>query len=148
MAVKAVIDTNIWVSALLNPSGYPAKLLKAFIAGRFELVVSEPLLVELADVLNRPRIKIKYGLDEADISEFLQLLEEQSEHVFPPGTIAICRDPDDNAVIETAIVGKAFCIVSRDDDLKFDVAVAEYLSSLDITVLTIDRFLKLLENAG
>ena len=35
MAIKAVIDTNIWVSALLNPCGYPAQLRKAFEIGSF-----------------------------------------------------------------------------------------------------------------
>lgn len=54
MVIRAVIDTNIWVSALLNPSGYPAKLRKAFEEGRFEVVISEPILKEIADVLSRP----------------------------------------------------------------------------------------------
>jgi predicted nucleic acid-binding protein len=44
VGIKAVIDTNIWVSALLNPTGYPAKLRKAFEQGIFEVIVSEPIL--------------------------------------------------------------------------------------------------------
>ena len=57
MAIKAVIDTNIWISALLNPFGYPARIRKSFEKGVFQVVVSEPILEELADVLNRPRIR-------------------------------------------------------------------------------------------
>lgn len=67
MAVRAVIDTNIWVSSLLNPFGFPAKLRKSFEDGVFLAVISEPMLAELADVLSRPRIKGKYGISDADI---------------------------------------------------------------------------------
>ena len=70
MDVKAVIDTNIWVSALLNPTGYPARLRKAFEQGIFAVIVSEPLLEEIADVLSRPRIRDKYGITNADIQGF------------------------------------------------------------------------------
>ncbi|OGW17439.1 MAG: putative toxin-antitoxin system toxin component, PIN family [Nitrospinae bacterium RIFCSPLOWO2_12_FULL_45_22] len=59
MAVKAVIDTNIWVSSLLNPFGFPARLRKSFEQGDFHVVISEPMLQELAEVLTRPRIIIK-----------------------------------------------------------------------------------------
>jgi putative PIN family toxin of toxin-antitoxin system len=62
MAVKAVIDTNVWISALLNPHGLPAKLSKNFKRNLFRTVVSEPMLEELVEALNRPRIKDKYGI--------------------------------------------------------------------------------------
>ena len=79
MAIKAVIDTNIWVSALLNPFGFPAALRKSFAEGVFQCIISEPILLELAEVLNRPRIKDKYGLTVKDIQELLILIEERSE---------------------------------------------------------------------
>ena len=63
MVIKAVIDTNIWVSSLLNPFGFPAKLRKSFEEGMFHVAISEPMLEELSDVLNRPRIKDKYGIN-------------------------------------------------------------------------------------
>jgi len=44
MTVKAVIDTNIWVSALINPFGFPAKLRNAFERGLFQPVISEPMI--------------------------------------------------------------------------------------------------------
>ena len=66
MTVRAVIDTNIWVSALLHPSGFPATLRKSFEEGTFHSVISEPMLLELAEVLSRPRIKEKYAISEYD----------------------------------------------------------------------------------
>ena len=145
MPLRAVIDTNVWVSALLNPFGFPAKLLKNFVDGSFHAIISEPLIEEIADVLSRPRIMARYGISEHDIQELLILIEERSEHVFLSGDVNICRDKDDNFVIETAIKGKAGYLVTRDDDIKSDHAVSTYLSNHDISVLSIAKFLSLME---
>lgn len=145
MAVRAVIDTNIWVSSLLNPFGFPAKLRKSFEDGVFLAVISEPMLAELADVLSRPRIKGKYGISDADIEELLILIEERSEHVMLSDGVNICRDKDDNLVIETAIKGKAECLVTRDDDIKFDEKVSSFLSQHNVSVVSIAKFLSLID---
>jgi len=79
VAIRAVLDTNIWVSAILNPSGFPAEILRSFRNGDFLAVISEPIISEIADVLSRPRIKNKYGITEADILELLILIEERCE---------------------------------------------------------------------
>ena len=63
-AVRAVIDTNIWVSSLLNPFGFPARLRKSFEEGSFHVIISAPMIEELADVLNRPRIKGKFEITD------------------------------------------------------------------------------------
>ena len=49
--MRATIDTNVWISALVNPAGAPARILAALQAERFTLVTSEPLLAELERVL-------------------------------------------------------------------------------------------------
>ena len=65
---KVIVDTNIWVSALINPFGPPARIRNLWKEDKFDLIISQPLLVELVEVLNRPRIKDKYNL-----SPFLNL---------------------------------------------------------------------------
>jgi len=147
VSVRAVIDTNIWVSSLLNPFGFPAKLRKSFEDGVFLAVISEPMLAELADVLSRPRIKGKYGITDADIEELLILIEERSEHVMLSDGVNICRDKDDNLVIETAIKGKAEHLVTRDDDIKFDREVASFLLQHHVSVVSIAKFLSLINKA-
>lgn len=144
MSVRAVIDTNIWVSALINPSGYPAGIRKAFEGRLFEAIISEPILKEIADVLHRPRIKDKYGITEADIQEYLILIEERSEHVLVSGVVSICRDKEDDLVIETAVKGKAKYLITRDDDIKSDINVSDFLLKSDISVLSVVEFLKLI----
>ena len=144
MAIRAVIDTNIWVSALLNPFGFPATLRRFFAEGAFQSVISESILLELAEVLNRPRIKDKYGLTVEDIRELIILIEERSEHVLLSGDISVCRDKDDNQIIETAIKGQAKHIVTRDDDIKFDRNVISFLAKYDIIVSTVAQFLSII----
>ena len=146
MTIKAVIDTNVWISALLNPFGYPAKIRKSFEKGVFQVVVSEAMLEELVDVLSRPRIREKYDITPEDIEEVLTLIEHRSEYVLLSGDIEICRDKDDNLIIETAIKGKAGYLVTRDDDVKFAKEVSDFLSNYGVSVVSVAKFLTLIEN--
>jgi putative PIN family toxin of toxin-antitoxin system len=137
----ALIDTNVWVSAFINPAGHPAQLRQAWYEQRFEVVVSPPLLDELADVLTRPRITRKYPILDTDVSEFLVLLLQRARLVLPTGRIHECRDPDDDIVLETAILGDAEFVVSRDDDLKGDRDLIERLRDRGVEVVTVQQFL-------
>lgn len=144
MAVKAVVDTNIWVSSLLNPFGFPAKLRMLFAEGLFDVVISTPILEEIAEVLMRPRIRDKYEIAGDDVEGLLLLIEERAENVPISGDVAICRDKDDNLVIETAIKSGAKYLVTRDDDIKFDKAVASFMLKNGVTVISLQKFLDLI----
>lgn len=61
--MQVVIDTNIIVSALLNPSGACYMFLDRVFAGTYDVVVSESIVEEYNDVLRRPR----FGFDEEDV---------------------------------------------------------------------------------
>lgn len=147
MAVRAVIDTNVWVSSIINPHGLPAKLRRFFEEGIFHAIISEPIIEELAEVLNRPRIKDKYGITENDIQELLILIEDRSEHILLSGDVNICRDKDDNSVIETAVKGKAGHLVTGDNDIKFDKEISSFLSEYGVSVTSIANFLILIEKS-
>lgn len=138
--MRAVIDTSVWVSAILNPAGPPAQVLEALEDDRFSLVTSEPLLAELAEVINRPRLVRRYNLRPEKTSAVLRVLRD-SELTEVTGAVRVCRDPDDDMVIETAINGRADMIVSRDDDLKGAPEVAAALAEHNVRVLTVQGFL-------
>jgi putative PIN family toxin of toxin-antitoxin system len=53
--LRAVVDTNIFVSSLISPAGPPAQVLVAFEERRFTLISSKPLLQELETVLGRAK---------------------------------------------------------------------------------------------
>lgn len=146
-AVRAVIDTNIWVSSLLNPFGFPARLRNAFEEGDFSVVISVPMLEELSDVLNRPKIKDKFKIEDENIRDLLLLLEDRAEDVWVSGNIAICRDKDDDLILETAIKGKAEYLVTRDDDLKFDRKVSSFLLQHSVKVISLSKFLAIISKS-
>ena len=101
MPTVVLVDTNVWVSAFINPAGSPARLHRAWLDNRFQVLVSLPLLDELSDVLTRPRITRKYPIQATDIEEFLKLLIRRSQIVVPTGSVGKCRDPDYDLILET-----------------------------------------------
>lgn len=140
--MRVVVDTNVWVSAVLNPGGPPATAAEALGRGVYTLITSAPLLDELAEVLARPRFARRYGVASQDIEDLVALLGEQAEVVSVAGTVHLCRDPDDDMVIETAINGRAELMVTRDDDLKRDWDLIQVLAGEGIEVLSVQQFLK------
>ena len=144
MAVVAVVDTNIWVSAFLNPRGFPARLVEAGEMGRLTVVLSPPMLDELMDVLCRPRImKIRRTTAE-DAEAFVRSVAEVALLVSVSGDLRLCRDPDDDVVLETAVVGGARYVVSRDEDITRDLELTQQLADRGIEPITVSRLLELL----
>jgi putative PIN family toxin of toxin-antitoxin system len=142
---RAVVDTNVWVSAVLSPTGAPAQVLEALEDRRFELIISEWLLAELDAVLARPRIARRYNLASDVTQTLIRRLRSSSTIVRPSGDLYLCRDPADDLVIETAVVGNADTLVSRDDDLKGDADLIQLLHVAGVEILTVRRFLAALD---
>jgi len=145
MAMRVVIDTNVWVSALLNPGGFLAQVISAWLDERFEVVISLPILEELEDVLSRPRLRTRYGIEEKQAQRFLSIIVEGAIPVSVTGRLALCRDPRDDMLLETAEVGGAAYIISRDEDITRDLELAARLKERGIEPITVARFLALLE---
>lgn len=70
--MRAVLDPNILISALLSRSGAAGELIARWLAGGFELVLSELLLDELARALAYPKLRARVAAPDAD--EFVELL--------------------------------------------------------------------------
>lgn len=144
----AVIDTNVWVSAFLNPGGAPARVWRAGKARLYGLITSPPLLGELLEVLCRPRILRVRAASISDAETFVQEIASAASFVSVSGSIKLCRDPDDDLVLETAVVGRASYLVSRDEDVTRDRAVMNQLERRGVRVVTVSQFLAILSKAG
>lgn len=139
--LRAVVDTNILVRAVIKPWGTVGSVLRRLRDGAYVLLYSEPLLTELVDVLNRPRIRDKYGLTQDDIGVVVALVLLRGEAIVPTRRITICRDPKNNMILEAAADGGANSIVGGDRDLlnlkAFEevaiVTQAEFLTRLSET---------------
>ena len=145
MPPVVVVDTNVWVSTLLNPGGYPARLVAAGKGRQFEVVVSKPLLDELLDVLSRPRIMKVRQTAVSDAETFVQMVSAAARLVPVSGGLGICRDPDDDVLLETALAGGATYVVSRDEDVTRDLELVRQFEEQGVQLLTVSRFLSLLQ---
>jgi len=64
------------------------------------------------------------------------------------GGLKMCRDPDDDEILEAAIQGKAEYLVTRDNDLKRDLDLIEMAQGNGVRVISIRMFLRLLSRAA
>ena len=115
--MRAVVDTNILIRALIKPQGTVGPILRRLREGDYTIIYSEPVLDELLEKLRLPRIRVKYHLDESVIEDVLALLALRGELVNPAQPVRVCRDPDDDRLIEAALAGNAEYIVTSDEDL-------------------------------
>lgn len=113
--LKIVIDTNIWIRVLLG-GRVTLPVLEAWRSGKFQVIVSQPLLNELDRVWQRPRLKKRINAEHA--KTLLEQLYWRGIMVELTTIPPHCRDPKDNPVLATAIDGQADAIVSGDADIR------------------------------
>ena len=80
--MRAVLDANVLVSALISRVGAPARLVELWLEGEVELVVCETLLDEVQRTLNQPKIRSRVASEDA--TRFVRLLRELGEVVANP----------------------------------------------------------------
>ncbi len=99
---RAVLDTNVLVSALISPGGGSAQLLLELRSGAFEFISSPLLLAELREVLRRDKFRRYVSETEADA--YVELI--RSEGVVradpAPSPEPLSADPDDEYLIDLA----------------------------------------------
>ena len=132
--MRAVLDTNVLISAFVFPGGAPEAVYRLGLEGQIELVTSRALLVEFGRVLGE-----KFDWDNARVEEAVAQVMRIStlvEEVEPVNEIV--ADPSDDRVLEAAVGGAADVIVSGDRHLLGlwswrDIAIlrpAEFLEEL------------------
>lgn len=107
--MRIVLDTNVLVSGLLNPSGNPGRIVDLILGGRLTLVYDDRILAEYEDVLARPHLKIEKELSIAILS-FFRLSGERITAM--PLSNDLLPDPDDIPFVEVALSGKAESLVT------------------------------------
>ncbi len=134
--VRAVLDPNVIISALLSPKGAPAETLRAWIGGAFELIVSPLLLAELARALAYPKLRKRIAADQASL--VIAWLQNSASVVKDPRDPPSVRSPDpgDDYLIALAEAEQAV-LVSGDDHL--------LRLSKSLPIYGVVRFLEVLE---
>jgi putative PIN family toxin of toxin-antitoxin system len=112
--IRAIIDTNVIVSAVLLPRSVSRQVFD-FVVLQGALLASEQTLEELNEVLCRAKFD-KY-LPEQKRLEFFAALVRKVEIIVVSEVITDCRDAKDNKFLELAINGNASHLISGDKDL-------------------------------
>lgn len=129
--MRAVLDPNVLIAALISRTGAPAEIVARGLAGAFEIVVSERLLAELRKALAAPKVRKRVLPQEA--AEFIDLLTAHAlSFADPPAPAPRSADPDDDYLVALAEHARAL-LVSGDRHL-LDLAA-------EIPVLTPRGFL-------
>lgn len=133
--MRAVIDTGVFVSALIRRQGTTGAVLQALRDGRFIAVYSTEILVEIIDVLGRDKFRDKYHIEPDNITALINLIRLRGELIIANQKVTACRDPKDDKFLEAALVGVVDCLVSGDSDL------LDMVSFEDIPILRPAEFL-------
>jgi uncharacterized protein len=107
--IQVVIDTNVVVSANLRDEGLPAAILDLATNKKILMCVSDAVLAEYKEVLNRPRL----GLSPRRIARSLAVIRKTSLHVKTIRTITVIEaDDPDNRLLECAAAAGADYLVT------------------------------------
>jgi putative PIN family toxin of toxin-antitoxin system len=140
-SLRAVLDTNVVVSALLFRSGHLAWLRDAWARGEVVPVVSAETLSEFVRVLAYPRFKLPDEERKIALTHYMEHAEAISR-VATRAKLPACRDPDDVMFLHLAYAAKVDALVSGDADLLALAGVSR------IPILSPDALRDLLRQGG
>lgn len=106
--LKLVIDTNIFVSGLINEKGASRKLLDHFLHGHIFLIVCSEIFEEYEYVLQNSAI-----IDQNEASQFIDILSETAIFCSISNILDICKDKSDNKFLEAAIESSVDYLVTK-----------------------------------
>jgi len=129
--LRAVLDTNIYISAFRYTKGRSAVLWQAALAGRYQLLVSPAIIRETARVL-----RDDFGWQDERVQKVIRTVADIAGKglIVPRTSLSIVTaDPDDNRILECAVEGRADIIVSNDHHLLDLKTTLRFRSSRDWT---------------
>ena len=116
--LKVVLDTNIWLSGIFW-RGNPYKIIKLAEQKKIEIFITNAILEELVDVLNK-EIKFQKHMKNLgyDIEQLIGSILNITKLTSPKERLNIIKqDPDDNRILECAVSSNADYIISGDKHL-------------------------------
>lgn len=117
--LRAVVDTNLFISGLFAKDTVSARLQDLWINQDFDLVTSIEIIKEVSRVLYYPRIQERFKPKEDTIRRFFRLIFRKAiiaKDIYR--TDRVVDDPTDNKFLACALEKKADYIVSRDPHLR------------------------------
>ena len=136
--MRAVLDTNVVISATLIRGGNEDRILRTWQRGAFELVLSPQILEEMARALFYEGLRKFRWMSEEEVLALLESLTRGSFLVSGKVRVQASRDPEDDKFVAAAVEGRAEYVVSGDNDL---LTLKTYKG---IRIITPAQFLRIL----
>jgi uncharacterized protein len=116
---RVVFDCMIFLQATTRVKGPAAACLRLLDLGSITLFVSDEILREVEDVLDRPKVRQKNPhLTDQVVHRLLDRLSKTATRIDPvPVQFSYPRDPKDEPYLNLAIVASAKFLVTRDKEL-------------------------------
>jgi uncharacterized protein len=111
-ALRAILDTNVLLSALIRVDSKPYKLVRAWLDGRFGLVSGEAQLEELRRVSRYEQVRRYFA--PAEIGWLINRIRERALLVKQLPKVDVADDPGDNYLLAMAVAGEAEYLVTGD----------------------------------
>lgn len=114
-ALRVVLDTNLLISYLLTQGKTISKIIDHWESGDIFLLVSPAIVEEIAEVVQRPRLRKHMTIDPQVVMDLIS-----SDALQTSGELTlsgVCRDPKDEKFLTCAVEGNADYIVTGDNDL-------------------------------
>ena len=112
--MRILLDTNLWVSALLSET-MRNRIGRIIADSRLEILADAELLAELERVCARP--KFARLLSPVQVNGFIQILRDRLTFIETHSEVQVCRDPDDDYLLAICLDGQADFLLSGDNDL-------------------------------
>jgi len=124
---RITIDTNVFLRSLIGSKNNATHLLSLWHELRFVLVLSHAILDEIREVLSRPHLIQKYSYTLHSVTQLINLLGQRSVIVEVPFSYKLCRDVEDDPVVDCAVWGRVQFLVSYDNDFLDDFTLRRAL---------------------
>jgi putative PIN family toxin of toxin-antitoxin system len=113
MPIRAIIDTNVFLSALWSKRGAAFEIFAELRRGRWQIVLSNHLVFEYEEVAKRKAAEMGLTLEDIDgVLDAICAAAEQRQ--LEPAWLPRLSDPDDEPVLQMAVEAKVPVIVTRD----------------------------------
>jgi uncharacterized protein len=131
--MKIVLDVNVWISGLIW-QGTPGKIFNLAVEQKITIFISEPILIDIEEVLNRPKLLSRVQALDVTVSDLIGIVQLLAKSCLPDQAIVPqLRDPDDAVILGTALAVEADAVVTGDQDL---LIMSEFEGILVLSPLT------------
>jgi len=134
--MKVVLDTNVLISGIGRSGGPPGRIFDAWLAGRFDLVTSEPLIDEFMVALTYPKVRrllLAAGVMDQDLRDYIEILRFKSIVVRPIDIQLpmVPADLKDIPVLEALLASGAEFLVTGDKKHLLSLGMPQIVTAAD-----------------